>query len=304
MNHSWQCQKPYSCHPSAFELAPKPIRETVSRNLHRTGPLQNCVRMPKKSSAYYALQVHTADASSIRYLYLKPHTDSSETVGAALFVAGLGVTYDESVLTELFGIFGAVSQVALHQNKVSASICAQLCTLHSVAYLIKTVNFLQTSALVVFASPSSLKKALRAAAANKALTVIFKEPTETFGLKGTHQALSEQYICTGLLVSVLYPDLLFTAGWVEQHKAKTPGNRVLQQQLDEWMTQWEAQESQRQSAAATDAADEGWTVVTKQRVSPSCSGKGVCCCIKQRDVGHDLIADIVGLRHQPMRPPA
>lgn len=167
--------------------------------------------MPKNSSAYYALQVRTADASSIRYLYLKPHTDSSEKIGAVLFVAGLGVTYDESVLTELFEIFGAVSQVALHQNK--------------------------TSALVVFASPSSLKKALRTAAENKALTVTFKEPTETFGLKG----------------------------WVEQHKAKTPGNRVLQQQLDEWMAQWEAQESARQSVAATDAADEGWTVVTKQR---------------------------------------
>ncbi|KAA6425211.1 hypothetical protein WJX79_005065 [Trebouxia sp. C0005] len=167
--------------------------------------------MPKNSSAYYALQVRTADASSIRYLYLKSHTDFSEKVGAPLFVAGLGVSYDESVLTELFEIFGAVSQVALHQDK--------------------------TSALVVFASPSSLKKALRTAAESKALTVAFKEPTETFGLKD----------------------------WVEQHKAKTPGNRVLQQQLDEWMAQWEAQESQRQAAAATDAADEGWTVVTKQR---------------------------------------
>ena len=227
--------------------------------------------MPQKSSAYYALQVQTADASSIRYLYLKPHTDSSEKAGAALFVAGLGITYDESILTELFEIFGAVSQVALHQSKVGASICALLCTFHSVAYLSITVSFLQTSALVVFASPSSLKKALRTAAANKALTITFKEPTETFGLKGTHQAFSEQHICTGDLVSVVYQGLLFTAGWVEQHKAKTPGNRVLQQQLDEWMTQWEAQEPQRQSAAATDAADEGWTVVTKQRVSPSCS---------------------------------
>ncbi|DBA82687.1 TPA: hypothetical protein ACH3X1_006926 [Trebouxia sp. C0004] len=182
--------------------------------------------MPKSSSAYYALQVRTADASSIRYLYLKPHTDSSEKVGAALFVAGLGITYDESVLTELFEIFGAVSQVALHQNK--------------------------TSALVVFASTSSLKKALRTAAENKALTVTFQEPKRTFGLKG----------------------------WVEQHKAKTPGNRVLQQQLDEWMAQWEAQESQRQSTAATDAADEGWTVVTKQRVSLSCFMQ--IMCIRQR----------------------
>ena len=87
-------------------------------------------------------------------------------------------------------------------------------------------------------------------------------------------------MCAGVLVSVLYQHLLFTAGWVEQHKAKTPGNRVLQQQLDEWMAQWEAQELQRQSAAATDAADEGWTVVTKQRVSPSCLEQ--IMCIRQR----------------------
>lgn len=239
--------------------------------------------MPQKRSAYYALQVQTADASSIRYLYLRPHTDSSEKAGAALFVAGLAVTYDESILTELFEIFGAVSQVALHQSKVGASICALLCPFDSVAYVSITVNFLQTSALVVFASPSSLKKALKTAAANKALTITFKEPVETFGLKGTHQAFSEQHIYAGVLAFVLYQDLLFTAGWVEQHKAKTPGNRELQQQLDEWMTQWEAQESQRQSAAAaTDAADEGWTVVTKQRVSPSCSEQTVCS--RQRSV--------------------
>ena len=74
--------------------------------------------MPKLSSAFYALQVRTANTSSLRYLYLKAHTDSSESTGTALFVAGLGVTYDESVLTELFEIFGNVSQVALHQNKV------------------------------------------------------------------------------------------------------------------------------------------------------------------------------------------
>jgi len=78
----------------------------------------------------------------------------------------------------------------------------------------------------------------------------------------------------------MYQDLLCIAAWVEQHKGKTPGNTVLQQQLDGWMVQWEAQELQRQSAAATDAADEGWTVVTKQRVSPSCLEQ--IMCIRQR----------------------
>ena len=57
------------------------------------------------------------------------------------------------------------------------------------------------------------------------------------------------------------------AGWVEKHKAKTPGNDALQQQLNEWMEQWEAREKQRRETDAAAAADEGWTVVTKQRVS-------------------------------------
>ena len=57
------------------------------------------------------------------------------------------------------------------------------------------------------------------------------------------------------------------AGWVEKHKARTPGNRALQQQLDEWMEEWDASEKQRQDNAAAAATDEGWTVVTKQRVS-------------------------------------
>lgn len=57
------------------------------------------------------------------------------------------------------------------------------------------------------------------------------------------------------------------AEWVEKHKAKTPGNRALQHQLDEWMEQWETSEKERHDSAAAAATDEGWTVVTKQRVS-------------------------------------
>ena len=59
------------------------------------------------------------------------------------------------------------------------------------------------------------------------------------------------------------------ADWVEKHKAKTPGNRALQHQLDEWMEQWEASEKERHETAAAAATAEGWTVVTKQRVSSS-----------------------------------
>ena len=35
-----------------------------------------------------------------------------------MFVAGLGISHDESVLTELFSVFGQIAQVAVHQKKV------------------------------------------------------------------------------------------------------------------------------------------------------------------------------------------
>ena len=131
------------------------------------------------------------------------------------------------------------------------------------------ISALQKSAIVVFDSASSVKKAVKTAAAGKAVTVLFQEPQEAFGLKGEVLILSQHS------TNVWHPLHLqktplnsnCCAGWVEQHKAKTPGNTILQQQLDEWMEQWEASEKQRRETDAAAAADEGWTVVTKQRVS-------------------------------------
>ena len=60
--------------------------------------------------------------------------------------------------------------------------------------------------------------------------------------------------------------MVVTAGKVEAHKAKTPGNTALQQRLDTWMEQWEVKDKQHHEAVAAAAADEGWTVVTRQRV--------------------------------------
>ena len=78
--------------------------------------------MPKSAPDFAALQVRTGEESStVRYLYLKPHAAPVEGAGTALFVAGLGVLYDEVVLTELFSVFGSVSQVAVHANKVSVT---------------------------------------------------------------------------------------------------------------------------------------------------------------------------------------
>lgn len=156
--------------------------------------------MPKPASAFYALQVRSADASSVRYLYLRPHTDSSESVGAAVFVAGIGVTYDESVLTDLFAVFGKVSHVASHQNKVCPVRCVSADSLNVVTQPVPCLGIMQTSALVVFASASSVKKAIRTAAEGKALTVAFQEPAETFGLKSTASALSQTFSYSHLMI--------------------------------------------------------------------------------------------------------
>lgn len=124
---------------------------------------------------------------------------------------------------------------------------------------------MQTSALIVFKSASSVKKALKTAAEGKSLQFQFSEPVASFGLKGrlcqTHQS-----VC---MIRLYSRGML--ADWVETHKAKTPGNRELQGQLDEWMEQWEASDKERHETAAAAATDEGWTLVTKQRVSLSIS---------------------------------
>ena len=78
--------------------------------------------MPKSAPAFAALQVRTGESSAtVRYLYLKPgvlHTGSADGNSTALFVAGVGVSYEEAVLCELFSVFGSVRQVAVHANKV------------------------------------------------------------------------------------------------------------------------------------------------------------------------------------------
>lgn len=46
---------------------------------------------------------------------------------------------------------------------------------------------MQTSALIVFKSASSVRKALKTAAEGKSLQFQFSEPTANFGLKGKNQ---------------------------------------------------------------------------------------------------------------------
>ena len=142
--------------------------------------------MPKSASAFAALQVRTGESSStVRYLYLK-HSESTEGTGTALFVAGLGVSHDEAVLSELFSVFGSVRQVAVHANKVCMT---SLTTAQDPCLFCREcdrtcADLMQTSALVVFKGTSSVKKALKTAAEGKSLQFQFSEPTANFGLKG------------------------------------------------------------------------------------------------------------------------
>lgn len=56
------------------------------------------------------------------------------------------------------------------------------------------------------------------------------------------------------------------AAWVEQHKALTPGNNELQQQLDAWVASFEEEEERRKQEALKAMEDEGWTVVQRHKV--------------------------------------
>ena len=107
--------------PGAEASAPKPSLHQEQLPYRRPEAPLAGLRMPKSVPAFAALQVRTGDSSgTVRYLYLKPgvHTDSADGTGTALFVAGLGVSYDEAVLSELFSVFGSVRQVAVLANKV------------------------------------------------------------------------------------------------------------------------------------------------------------------------------------------
>lgn len=143
--------------------------------------------MPKSAPAFAALQVRTGESSStVRYLYLKPgvlQTGSADGIGTALFVAGLGVYYEEAVLSELFSVFGSVRQVAVHANKVWSSL--DNCRIQQDPEISSDgICLTQTSALLIFKSASSVKKALKTAAEGKSLQFQFSEPTVNFGLKG------------------------------------------------------------------------------------------------------------------------
>lgn len=93
----------------------------------------------------------------------------------------------------------------------------------------------QLSAILMFEKEGSTGKVLKAAAQSSVLDAPLVEPTKPHGLKG----------------------------WVVAHKAKFPGNAILQKELDEWMAEYEGKEAAARAAAKA-STDDGWTVVARK----------------------------------------
>jgi len=95
----------------------------------------------------------------------------------------------------------------------------------------------QLSAILVYEKEGSTGKVLKAAVQSSLLEAPLVVPTKPHGLKG----------------------------WVVAHKARFPGNAVLQKELDDWMAGFEVREAAATAkAAATASTDDGWTVVARK----------------------------------------
>ena len=99
------------------------------------------------------------------------------------------------------------------------------------------------------------------------------------------------------------------------YQARFPGNQALQAQLDDWVAEHEAA-AERKRKAAEEAADDGWTVVKRQKVwayFAACLrfefsevGSVRDCCVIQRILTGDVLRllparDRAGKRQQTAR---
>mmetsp|Transcript_12655 Transcript_12655/g.22594 ORF Transcript_12655/g.22594 Transcript_12655/m.22594 type:complete len:165 (-) Transcript_12655:539-1033(-) len=60
-------------------------------------------------------------------------------------------------------------------------------------------------------------------------------------------------------------DCIGLKAWVADHKAQTPGNEVLKENIDNWIANFEAEEEERQRAKLAAVAGDGWTVVVRSK---------------------------------------
>jgi hypothetical protein len=234
--------------------------------------------MGEASTSYRILPVRLLGSgpSIIRYLYIKPHAATQEGLpkDRTLFVTGVPAQLQGTALVELFANFGVIERAALHVTRVSA--------------------------VLLFAAAAGRDMVLKAAAKGRPVELQLPEPSGPCGLKGEAAAamgkwvvsraqtnLSKLYLAAKRLLKrrlacwlkrCLLPVCpLVTAAWVDEHKALTPGNNELQQALDEWMEDWEAEEERRKAELLKSQEDDGWTVVQRHKVLACCTVSGTAC---------------------------
>jgi Ribosomal RNA-processing protein 7 (RRP7) C-terminal domain len=95
-----------------------------------------------------------------------------------------------------------------------------------------------TSAVAVYKATSGADAALRAARKGTTVEFLLGPSPEAVGPTGLRKL-------------------------VQEHKAQYPGNEVLLKHLNEWMAAFEEREAEKQREAEAPAADDGWTVVTR-----------------------------------------
>lgn len=95
----------------------------------------------------------------------------------------------------------------------------------------------KTSAVLLFQDASSVTAALKAAASGAVIECEHEVSGQPRGLKA----------------------------WVQQHKAKRPGNAALSEQLDKWMEQYDVEEERQRKAREEAMAEDGWTVVVRSK---------------------------------------
>ena len=95
----------------------------------------------------------------------------------------------------------------------------------------------RVSAVVLYSSKQGRDGVLKAATKGKTIRLDVQPPVGAHGLKA----------------------------WVVAHKAEKPGNNELQQQLDDWMEEFEAEEERRKTEARAAMEEDGWTVVQRHK---------------------------------------
>lgn len=186
--------------------------------------------MKETEVEYDVLQIDINESGIIRHLYLKP-----AAMDATASIEDPGAVRDSDE---------GKQKVSKGRAVFVAGLPAQLDEVHLLRLFESfgevrraALHGTRTSAVVLFGSKKGYDAIFRAAKKGKVIPVQIQLPEGPHGLKA----------------------------WVESHKAKKPGNMILQKSLDEWMESWEAEEERKKAEALASLEEDGWTVVQRHR---------------------------------------